>query len=108
MRHDTDVLEDVAHEFNLTYEAFGAKVSTANGPSKGSLVLSDAFGTALEPAPITPVSGEGAGPFKLLSGTIKAAYNAHRGLEGDNIPVAPWMPNGNTGQCRSPKFECGD
>lgn len=98
MRHDTDVLKDVAHEFNLTYEAFGTRISSTDGPSKGTLVLSDAYGAALEPAPRTPTSGDGALPFKLLSGTIKATYSSHRGLEGDNIPVAPWMPNGNTGQ----------
>ncbi|KAI0277859.1 hypothetical protein BGY98DRAFT_934111 [Russula aff. rugulosa BPL654] len=41
--------------------------------------------TPLEPAPITPF-GEDSAPWQLLSGTIKATFNAHRGLDGaDNI-----------------------
>jgi hypothetical protein len=35
-----------------------------------------------------------------LSGTIKATFNAHRGLDGaDNIFVSPGILTGNTGGC---------
>ncbi|KAH9987511.1 hypothetical protein BJV77DRAFT_1070480 [Russula vinacea] len=77
--------EALAKEFNLTYTAFGSAISPEDGPTAGSLTLTDAFGTALEPAPVTPVSEDSA-PWQLFSGTIKATYNAHRGLDGaDNI-----------------------
>jgi len=93
-------LKDFAKEFNLTYTAFGSKISTEDSPSVGTLNLTDARGTPLEPAPITP-TGEDSAPWQLLSGTIKATYNAHRGLEGgeDTIIVSPGTLTGNTGEC---------
>ena len=94
---DTDVLKHLAKEFNLTYTAFGLAISPEDGPTAGTLTLTDAFGTALEPAPVTPVSEDSA-PWQLLSGTIKATFNAHRGLDGaDNIIVSPGITSGNTG-----------
>jgi Gly-Xaa carboxypeptidase len=96
--HDTALLKKLAHEFNLTYSAFGSAISPQAGelaPSKGTLTLSDAWGTGLEPAPVTPTGKSPA--FVLLSGTIKATYNAHRGLEGDKtIGIAPSIMSGNT------------
>ncbi|EIN06189.1 carboxypeptidase S [Punctularia strigosozonata HHB-11173 SS5] len=95
--HDSALLADLADKFNLSYTAFGEKVSTeAEGaPAWGTLTLTDAWGTALEPAPITPTD---AAPYKVLSGTIKAAYAAHRGLsyEEDAITIAPGIMTGNT------------
>jgi Gly-Xaa carboxypeptidase len=93
---DADVLKDLANDFNLTFTAFGSPVSPEDEPSEGALTLTDAWGTALEPAPITPTDEDSA-PWQLLSGTIKATYNAQRGLEGDNIVVSPGVPSGNTG-----------
>jgi len=93
---DTSLLKDLAKEFNLTYTAFGSTISTEDGPSVGTLNLTDARGTPLEPAPITP-TGEDSAPWQLLSRTIKATYNAHRGLEGeDAIIVSPGTLAGNT------------
>lgn len=96
---DTKLLESLAREFNLTYEAFGKLVSEEGAASRGTLTLSDAVHTCLEPAPITP-TGERAEPYRLLSGTIKATYNAHRAIKGDKSPiiVAPSMMSGNTGK----------
>ncbi|KAG5645625.1 hypothetical protein DXG03_005616 [Asterophora parasitica] len=97
--YDAERLKDLAHKFNLTYEAFGTKLSTEAGgaPSRGVLRLSDARdGISLEPAPVTPTNAHAA-PYRLLSGTIKATYNAHRGVSGaDNIIVGPGSPSGNT------------
>ncbi|KAI0038762.1 carboxypeptidase S [Auriscalpium vulgare] len=90
---DTDLLKHLAHKFNLTYTAFGASVSPQDGPAYGTLELADAWGTALGPAPVTPTDQA---PFLLLSGTIKATYNAYRGIEGDNIVVSPGIMSGNT------------
>ncbi|KAG5647466.1 hypothetical protein DXG03_009397 [Asterophora parasitica] len=98
--HDAKIIEGLAEKFNLTFNAFGTKLSKEafGAPSSGSLTLSDAHpGTALEPAPITPTLGKEATPYKLLSGTIKATYNSHRDLTGANeIVVSPGMMSGNT------------
>ena len=96
-QRDTHVLKHLAKEFNLTYTAFGSAISTDVGSTAGALTLTDAWGTALEPAPITP-TGEDSAPWQLLSGTIKATFNAHRNLDGvDNIFVSPGIMSGNTG-----------
>ncbi|KAG5724904.1 Carboxypeptidase S [Termitomyces sp. T112] len=94
--HDTELLSRLVKEFNLTYTAFGNELSAKGGPSSGTLTLKDAFGTALEPAPVTPTSPD-AVPWYILSGTIKATYNSHRSLTDVNeIIVSPGMPSGNT------------
>ena len=60
-------------------------------------MLSDPWNTKLEPAPISPYRNSPA--FRVLSGTIKGVYNAHRGLEGnENIMVYPSYLFGNTGK----------
>lgn len=98
-RRDTQVLKHLAKEFNLTYIAFGTEISTENSTAAGTLTLTDAWSTALGPAPVTPTGGDSA-PWQLLSGTIKATYNAHRSLEGaNNIFVIPGIMSGNTGKC---------
>jgi Gly-Xaa carboxypeptidase len=100
-QRDKDVLKHLAKEFNLTYTAFGSAISTEDGPTAGTLTLTDAWGTALEPAPVTPFD-ENSAPWQLLGGTIKATFNAHRGLSGeDNIFVSPGIMTGNTGGCIS-------
>ncbi|EAU90337.2 Gly-X carboxypeptidase [Coprinopsis cinerea okayama7 len=103
---DTNLLKDLAREFNLTFTAFGSEVlSEADvAPSKGSLVLDDFANTALEPAPLTPTTGDEAGAYRLLSGTIKAAFSAWSRAATSNwdvardedIIVAPSMMTGNT------------
>jgi len=101
-QRDIDILKQLAREFNLTYTAFGSEISTDNGAATGTLTLTEAWCTQrppLVPAPITPF-GEDSAP---LSGTIKATFNAHRGLDGaDNIFVSPGIMTGNTGGYTSP------
>lgn len=94
--HDTALLKHLAKKFNLTYSAFGTQVSEEGVPASGTLTLSAAFQAGLEPAPITP-TGTDAAPYQLLSGTIKATYNAHRSIKDtDSIIVAPSIMSGNT------------
>lgn len=97
VEHDTQLLKSLANKFNLTYTSFGAQISGKDAPSSGTLTLSDAWGTALEPAPITP-TGRDAAPYALLAGTIKATFNSHRSLQGDNIAMSPGIMTGNTGE----------
>ncbi|KAJ7597918.1 hypothetical protein C8J56DRAFT_921402, partial [Mycena floridula] len=93
--HDTALLKSLASKFNLTYTAFGNEITT--DPGYGKLDLKT-YNAELEPAPVTPITGEEANPWRLLTGTIKATYNSRRGfdLEEDKITVAPGMPSGNT------------
>jgi len=90
---DTELLLSLANRFNLSYTAFGVRLSDEDAPAYGTLTLNEPFHAGLEPAPITPVDEE---PYQLLSGTIKATYNAHRSLEGDNVVVAPSIMSANT------------
>ncbi|KAH9039314.1 hypothetical protein EDB85DRAFT_2141253 [Lactarius pseudohatsudake] len=95
-QHDTNILKHLANEFNLSFTAFGLDVTPDGAPSAGKLSLTTAWESGLEPAPVTPTDEDSA-PWQLLSGTIKATYNAHRGLEGaDNIFVSPGVMGGNT------------
>lgn len=96
-QRDADVLKHLAKELNLSYTAFGSVIFPEDSTSAGTLTLSDAWDDGLEPAPVTP-TGEDSAPWQLFSGTIKASYNAHRGLDGaDNIFVAPGIMTGNSG-----------
>ncbi|KAF9530344.1 carboxypeptidase S [Crepidotus variabilis] len=95
---DAALLRKLARKFNLAYEAFGNTITKASASTSGSLVISDWQGTALDVAPVTPY-GKDAAPYQLLAGTIKATYNAHRGIsegEGKSIIVAPGIMSGNT------------
>ncbi|KAJ7245152.1 carboxypeptidase S [Mycena haematopus] len=100
MAHDTALLADLAAQFNLSYTAFGKTISPQGVPAYGTLTLKDAYGTSLEPAPVSPIAGKGSEAYQLLSGTIKATYAAHRGLDltggKEGIAVAPGMSTGNT------------
>jgi Gly-Xaa carboxypeptidase len=94
--HDARLVASLAKDFNLTYHAFG-KTMSEGATSSGTLTLSNALRSVREPAPVTPF-GKNAAPYHLLSGTIKAAYNSHRSLQGsDTVFVSPGMPSGNTG-----------
>ncbi|KLO11595.1 carboxypeptidase S [Schizopora paradoxa] len=95
-QHDTSVLENLASEFNLSFTAFGRDVNVHHGPAYGALIISEAFNSSLEPAPITP-TGPDAAPYRVLSGTIKATYETGRHNDnGGQLTVAPFMGGGNT------------
>jgi Gly-Xaa carboxypeptidase len=93
------LIKPLAENFNLSFIAFGVPITNPSLPSFGSLVISNAWGSQLEPAPVTPYTGKESAAYQLLSGTIKSVYNTHRGLVGnDNIQVQPGYQPGNTGK----------
>ncbi|KAF7425950.1 hypothetical protein PC9H_008312 [Pleurotus ostreatus] len=96
---DTSILEEVARRFNLNYNPFGiANYHSAAFTGNFSLVAT----TLLEPSPISPTEGVGAGAYHVLSGSIIAAYNAYnwtnsgRSKKDNTIFVTPALPSGNT------------
>ncbi|KZT53554.1 carboxypeptidase S [Calocera cornea HHB12733] len=107
--HLTELLAPHAAKWNLSLDAFGELVSadTADAPKVGSLVLTDAFGTSLEPAPVTPSSGA---VWEVLGGTIKTVFAHNDGLPASvraakleageevatEINLAPGIMSGNT------------
>jgi len=100
MQHDVDLLRDVAERFDLNFTAFGTRILTHDASATGMLTL-DGANFPLEPAPSTPAGPE-AIPWRILSGTIKATYNAHRGIKGtNNVIVSPSLVSYNTGKSRS-------
>lgn len=96
--HITRVLSPVAAQHNLSVDAFGDLGGADAKTAYGQLVLSDAYETALEPAPITPTTGSG--PYELLSGTIRNTLGTStRGVyAGKKAVVAPSISLGNTGE----------
>lgn len=80
----------LANEYDLTLSAFGHSNLTTG--ELGTLTLSDAWGTALDPAPVTPTEGIEGAAYKLLSGVI-------RQTRGDKKTViSPAIMSGNTGE----------
>ncbi|KAF7375296.1 Carboxypeptidase S [Mycena sanguinolenta] len=95
--HNAATLRRIAEQFNLSFTAFGVEVSEPGVPASGTLTLQDMY-DALEPAPVTPTTGDSSAPYQLLSGSIKAAYETRRAANGDNstVVVAPSIMTGNT------------
>ncbi|TFK92589.1 carboxypeptidase S [Polyporus arcularius HHB13444] len=91
------VVKPLVKQYGLELDAFGLyKEILKDGEASGVLRITDAWGTALEPAPITPMGDSG--PFKLLSGTIIGVLGASNRTGYDRkVFVAPSMSTGNTG-----------
>ncbi|KAA1468962.1 carboxypeptidase S [Dentipellis sp. KUC8613] len=87
-----DVLSSMVAKYNLTLDAFGKTLDVAD--AAGHVRLSDAYGTALNPAPVSP-TGE-SGPWKLLSGTILSTLDSslRTELKGKDAVVAPGISLG--------------
>jgi len=94
--HIADVVGPVALGMNLSVDAFGQQYgSLEKGAAYGHLQMTDAYGTELEPAPVTPTYGSG--PYELLTGTIISSLStSHRSGVPKNIFVAPSLSTGNT------------
>ncbi|CDU22994.1 probable CPS1-Gly-X carboxypeptidase YSCS precursor [Sporisorium scitamineum] len=89
-QHIYRTLQPVARKLNLAITgdspAWGfIPATTAVKGAEGKIVLSDAFESALEPAPFTPL---GAAPWRLLQGVMRAVWK--------DILVAPDVMGGNT------------
>ncbi|KAI0085827.1 carboxypeptidase S [Irpex rosettiformis] len=93
-----DVLSPVAVRFNLSIDAFGEALGdlASRKVAYGKVVLSDAFGTGLEPAPITPTTESP--PYELLSGIIRNVIETsnRKAYVGRKVVVAPGILRGNT------------
>ena len=97
-KHMADVILPVAQEYNLSMDAFGVQVQAGAGGG-GHVALSDAWGTALEPSPVTPTGKDD--PFQILAGTIKATIESAEGYNAKGVVVAPQLATGNTGLSRA-------
>ncbi|KAG2125028.1 hypothetical protein DEU56DRAFT_825962 [Suillus clintonianus] len=89
------IVAPVAAKHNMSLNAFGKPIGL-EAPTWGLVKVSDAFGSALEPAPVTPTTGSG--PYKLLSGTVLSTLQTN--LRTDDFPdvsvVSPGLSLGNT------------
>ncbi|KAI0704318.1 hypothetical protein BC835DRAFT_1262208 [Cytidiella melzeri] len=96
MHRFTATVLPVAKRYNLTLTAFGS-VAYGGGAGKGEIVLSDAWGTALEPAPRTPTNAEEDGDaraYEVLMGTIKAALKTSPKYKDRKVVVMPKLALG--------------
>ncbi|EPT05315.1 hypothetical protein FOMPIDRAFT_125395 [Fomitopsis schrenkii] len=73
--HIADTVGPLANSFNISVDAFGTHYGNLSMEGAfGHLQLSDAYGTQLEPAPVTPTFGSG--PYELLAGTVISALGS--------------------------------
>ncbi|KAI5124212.1 hypothetical protein M0805_005062 [Coniferiporia weirii] len=77
----TNIVTPIAESFNLTISAFAEEASSADVQTSVArrLTLTDAYGTGLNPAPVTPTTGSG--PWQLLSGTILFTFSTNQRSE---------------------------
>lgn len=99
----SSVLLPLTKELNLSLNAFNdsSLSNSVEGKANGLVVLEDAWGSALEPAPFTPLAdddGAIAKPFELLSGVIRKNWKEVDDKSGElkSILVAPTLMEGNT------------
>ncbi|PIL25219.1 hypothetical protein GSI_13108 [Ganoderma sinense ZZ0214-1] len=96
-KHVVRVVKPVVARFGLELDAFSKPEFAVkqDGEAAGVLRIADAFGTALEPAPVTPTGDSG--PFQFLSGTIIGVLGASNRTGYDKkVFIAPGMSTGNT------------
>lgn len=83
-----DLLTPLAIKYDLALVAFGSNVTCGGA---GQVVLSDFLGTALEPSPVTPT---GHGPWAILQGSIKAAFESSPARNNSKVVVIPSLSIG--------------
>jgi hypothetical protein len=86
------LLKDFAVLHNITFVSFGNTIIDKGAIPK--IEISDAWGTGLEPAPVTPVN---AAPYRLLSGSILATEKA-RGNDTSSSKSVFVMPSVMSGK----------
>ncbi|KAJ7733233.1 hypothetical protein DFH07DRAFT_871009 [Mycena maculata] len=84
--HLVHIISAVAAGFNMSLHAFGRPPVHCAG-EKSQIVLTDAFGTGLEPSPVTPI--ESGGPYDLLGGTIKASLKTSGRFNSTGVVISP-------------------
>ncbi|KAI6000975.1 hypothetical protein F5J12DRAFT_906522 [Pisolithus orientalis] len=84
-QHLIDVLLPVAASHELTLRAFGRVIKTGDS---GEIAVSDTFGTALEPSPVTPM---GYGPYSILGGTVKATMATSQLYNDATVILGPFL-----------------
>ncbi|KAG1746669.1 uncharacterized protein EDB91DRAFT_1236100 [Suillus paluster] len=82
-QHLIDLLTPVAAKYDLALVAFGSNVTSGGS---GQVTLSDFLGSALEPSPVTPTEY---GPWAILQGSIKAAFESSPTRNSSKVVVTP-------------------
>ncbi|EJD07384.1 Zn-dependent exopeptidase [Fomitiporia mediterranea MF3/22] len=90
----TSIVAPLAKQFNLSLDAFGDdSLSLDFKDANGHVALSDAYGSALNPAPVSPTFGNG--PWDLLSGSILYTFMTNQRSsdlsESEKFAVAPGL-----------------
>ncbi|KAJ4473875.1 Zn-dependent exopeptidase [Lentinula aciculospora] len=83
--HITDLVLFFGAQHNLSIHGFG--VDVRHGSEIGKIVLSEAFYSALEPSPLTPIANNHM--YDVLSGTIKATLQSSSRYEAANVVLTP-------------------
>ncbi|OAX39812.1 carboxypeptidase S [Rhizopogon vinicolor AM-OR11-026] len=84
-QHLIDLLTPLALKYDLGLAAFGNSVTSGGA---GQVILSDFLEAALEPSPVTPTKY---GPWAILQGSIKAAFESSPTLNGSHVVVTPFL-----------------
>lgn len=100
--HLTELITLHATRLGLALHAFGKEVQMEMDEGKektqtlGKIVIEDAFGSALEPAPKTPLEGDGAEPWRLLSSVIRRTWQVPANGSGiaDGAPASESQKEG--------------
>lgn len=101
--HIKDLVLPFATRYNLSVQAFGEDIQCGHQISRlGKIVLSDAFYSALEPSPITPIADNHL--YDVLSGTIKATLQSSPRYEADGVVVSPSLGLGTWNHYDSFRF----
>ncbi|KAJ7077841.1 hypothetical protein B0H15DRAFT_861135 [Mycena belliarum] len=92
-QHIVQLILPIASRLNMSLHAFGLP-PMSNAGHERQIIITDAFGTALEPSPVTPTKP--GGPYDLLAGTIKSALETSERYNSTGIIISPSLGLGNT------------
>ncbi|KAF7356683.1 Carboxypeptidase S [Mycena venus] len=90
--HIVQIVSPIAAQLNLSLIAFDLAPDQEAVPTN-RIVLTDAFGSGLEPSPVAPIES---GPYELLAGTIKAALETAGRYNSTGVIISPSLGLGNT------------
>lgn len=98
--HMTALAFEFAETHGLSVNAFGNQSVFGQ---EGHVLLEDAFYSALEPSPVSPIAIEG--PYGILSGTIKSTLASSARDKDAEVVVSPSLGLGNTGWSAPPQVK---